>query len=44
MLPVLLMHLTLIVGSLVYLGWLSWQVLLQTLLFMGFGWSPTAWP
>jgi putative ATP-binding cassette transporter len=37
MIPVLLMHLALVVGSLSYMGWLSWQVLLQTLVFMGFG-------
>jgi putative pyoverdin transport system ATP-binding/permease protein len=37
MVPVLLMHLALIVGSLTYMGWLSWQVLLETLAFIGFG-------
>ena len=37
MIPTLLMHLALVTGSLAYLGWLSWQVLLQTLLFIGFG-------
>ncbi len=37
MIPVLLMHLALVVGSLSYMGWLSWRVLLQTLAFMGFG-------
>jgi putative ATP-binding cassette transporter len=37
MIPTLLMHLALVIGSLAYMGWLSWQVLLQTLLFIVFG-------
>lgn len=37
MIPTLLMHLALVVGSLAYMGWLSWQVLLQTLVFIAFG-------
>jgi len=37
MVPVLLMHLALVVGSLAYMGWLSWRILLQTIAFMGFG-------
>jgi putative ATP-binding cassette transporter len=37
MIPTLLMHLALVTGSLAYMGWLSWSVLLQTLLFIGFG-------
>jgi len=36
-LPTLLMHLALVGGGLAYLGWLSWQVLLQTLVFIAFG-------
>ncbi|HSF42927.1 MAG TPA: cyclic peptide export ABC transporter [Thermoanaerobaculia bacterium] len=37
MIPTLLMHLALVGGSLAYMGWLSWQVLLQTLVFIAFG-------
>ncbi len=36
MIPTMLMHLALVGGSLAYLGWLSWQVLLQTLVFIAF--------
>lgn len=37
MLPTLLMHVALVCGSLAYMGWLSWRVLLQTLVFIAFG-------
>jgi putative ATP-binding cassette transporter len=37
MVPVVLMHVALVFSSLIYMGWLSWQVLLQTLLFIAFG-------
>jgi len=37
MIPTLLMHVALVAGSLAYMGWLSWQVLLQTLVFIAFG-------
>ena len=35
--PLLFMHLTILFGSLVYLGWLSWTVLLALLAFIALG-------
>jgi putative ATP-binding cassette transporter len=42
--PVLCINVSVILGCLIYLGWLSWQALLAVLLFMALGIATYQWP
>jgi putative ATP-binding cassette transporter len=44
LIPVLCINFSVILGCMVYLGWLSWQVLLAVLVFMALGVATYQWP